>query len=118
MRVQMELYCLMVVMKFEQNMPGAQFLIHVLQNLGDSRRVRWVNLLKSADDEFVDFPNIVTLAKFDRSDRKFAALAKKSGVAVTNATDSDWVDFQEPLSQNGITVNFLCGCVKGAWFRN
>ncbi len=95
---------------------GAQFLLHVLQQQFNPQRVRRVVLAKDDGGEFADFPNDPALAAFDRSDRKFAALAKQTGVAVTNATDSDWADFQIPLNSNGIAVEFLCGCDKQAWF--
>lgn len=95
---------------------GALFLMHIFQQQYNSKYVRQIDIEKTPSGEFVDFPIDPALAKFDRSDRKFAALAKKSGVAVANATDSDWVDFQTPLSDNGITINFLCGCDKKAWF--
>ena len=95
---------------------GAQFLIHVLQNQHGDRHVRLVRLARDAAGDFVDFPKVAELARFDRSDRKFAALARRTGVAVTNATDSDWADSLPSLNANGIAVTFLCGCDKTKWF--
>lgn len=95
---------------------GAQFLIYVLQRQYDSNRVRRIELTKTGAGEFSDFPQDPGLATFDRSDRKFAALAKVTGADVINATDSDWIDFQPALNANGISVNFLCGCNKAIWF--
>ena len=97
---------------------GAQFLVHVLQHQFDPKHVRRVELMKTVGGEFADFPADAGLAAFDRSDRKFAALAKNTNTPVTNATDSDWVDFQGQLNVNGIFVDFLCGCDKLTWFNH
>ena len=66
--------------------------------------------------EFIDFPADPALAGFDRSDRKFAAAARRSGLPVVNATDSDWLDYKSALSANGISVEFVCGCDTSDWF--
>lgn len=95
---------------------GARFLFQLIQQQPD--RARLEDLDKKEDGEFVDFPHVPELAAFDRSDRKFAALARKTGTAVTNATDSDWADNLPALQANGIAVDFLCGCDKTKWFRN
>lgn len=95
---------------------GAQFLIYVLQQQWNPDRVRIVHLDRTAQGGFVDFPSDPELATFDPSDRKFAALARKTGTPVTNATDSDWADSLAALNANGISVHFLCGCDKTAWF--
>lgn len=95
---------------------GAQFLIHIYQQQRNPERVRIVDLDKTPSGEFVDFPN-VQLSAFDPSDRKFAALARKTGTPVTNAIDSDWANNLATLNANGIAVHFLCGCDKGRWFR-
>ena len=94
---------------------GAQFLFHVLQQQFNPLHVRIVELGKNEVGDFVDFPAVPELAAFDPSDRKFAALAKKTGPAVTNATDSDWADSLAALEANGIAVNFLCGRDKLKW---
>lgn len=96
---------------------GAQFLFHIYQQRYDPRRVRIVDLAKTPEGEFVDFPQTGGLAAFDVSDRKFAALARSTGTAVTNATDSDWLDFREMLQADGIAVDFLCGCERRRWFK-
>jgi hypothetical protein len=58
------------------------------------------------------------LKKFDISDRKFAALSKKTKVAVSICVDSDWVDFAEELGQQGVKVTFICGDAPAKWFKN
>jgi hypothetical protein len=59
---------------------------------------------------FQEFPNDPALAGFDPSDRKFVAvaLASKLSPKILNAVDSDWWDFREALSDNGVAVDFLC----------
>jgi len=59
---------------------------------------------------FSEFPNDDELDGFDRSDRKFVAVAKASGLnpPIINATDTDWWDYHQPLQQNGIQIEFIC----------
>jgi hypothetical protein len=76
-----------------------------------------VELQKREGGDFVDFPNLPELVGFDLDDRKFAALARKTGVPVTTAIDSDWADHLTSLNANDIAVNFLCGCEKAKWFE-
>jgi hypothetical protein len=95
---------------------GALFLLHVYQHQYNPTRVRRVALARDAGGNYADFPDDPTLANFDPSDRKFAALARKTGVPVTNATDSDWIDSIVALNAQGIAVDFLCGQNKTSWF--
>lgn len=61
-------------------------------------------------DNFQEFPNDPRLGGFDRSDRKFVAVALGSGrqPGILNATDSDWWNFREALEANGLHIAFLC----------
>lgn len=61
-------------------------------------------------EDFEEFPDDAGLAGFDRSDRKFVAVAlgSRRNPAVLNACDSDWWNFREPLERNGVTIKFLC----------
>lgn len=64
-----------------------------------------------ADDfDFEEFPKDPALAKFDRSDRKFVAVALASGEnpEILDATDSDWWDFADALARHGVQIRFLC----------
>jgi hypothetical protein len=64
-----------------------------------------------ADDEtFVEFPTDPRLAKFDPSDGKFVATVLACGeqAPIINATDTDWWDCREALTDHGVTVEFLC----------
>jgi len=88
---------------------GDNFLRMILNNT--PKRVERITLRKSrTTGEFEDFPSDSALAGFDRSDRKFAAAARKSGAPVANAVDSDWLDHKQALRANGISVDFICGC--------
>ncbi|MBS1911948.1 MAG: hypothetical protein JST22_08190 [Bacteroidetes bacterium] len=59
---------------------------------------------------FREFPDDPELTAFDPSDRKFVATAVASRLRPTiiNATDTDWLDIQEPLKRYGIAVRFVC----------
>jgi hypothetical protein len=61
-------------------------------------------------EDFEEFPASPELAKFDRSDRKFAAVAltHPGRPPVLNATDRDWWDYRRPLKRAGISIEFLC----------
>lgn len=93
---------------------GDRFLYEVLTNY--TSKVERVHLEKHADGSFVDFPNDARLATFDLSDRKFAAAARKQGVPVMNATDTDWLEHRQALTENGIDIEFVCGLAQERWF--
>jgi len=62
------------------------------------------------DDAFAEFPSDPALETFDRSDRKYVAVAvsSKQNPEVMNAVDSDWWNFREALQKHGIRLVFLC----------
>ncbi len=95
---------------------GAQFLFHVLQPQYNPKHVRRVSLPLTDAGAFIDFPTVPELTGFDPSDRKFAALSRRTNVPVTNAADSDWVISLAALNANGIHVDFLCGSDRTRWF--
>ena len=94
--------------------PGAgdYFMKWVWENQGVSGRCERVALTPRTDDpeDFVEFPEDTRLISFDRSDRKYVAvaLASQSDPVVLNATDSDWWDYREALRTNGVQIEFLC----------
>ena len=61
-------------------------------------------------DDFEEFPNDPGLRDFDRSDRKWVAVALASDLAprILNATDTDWWHHREALGRCGVHVVFLC----------
>lgn len=93
---------------------GDRFYLQVLNSA--PRKIERVDLPKRSDGEYVDLPQQLIDAKFDRSDRKFAALAKRKRAPVINATDSDWLNHHIVLQANGVRVNFLCGFDIRKWF--
>lgn len=91
---------------------GDRFYHEVLLN---KTQVERVDLPKRGDGEYRDLPQDVIDSGFDRSDRKFAALAKRESAPVVNAVDSDWLNARDLLAANGIRVEFLCGCNPDTW---
>lgn len=81
-----------------------------------ARRVERISLEKSKTGDYVDFPTDSSLKKFDRSDRKFAALSAKSKAPVANATDTDWLHHKVALEKFGVRVEFICGNNSRDWF--
>jgi len=61
-------------------------------------------------DSYDEFPAHDGLNKFDRSDRKFVAVANAHGAKppILQATDSKWWGWKDALAEVGITVQFLC----------
>lgn len=90
--------------------PGDAFLKWVLTNQANLQRIEKVSITLIGNDEFAEFPNTPALANFDRSDRKFVAVAltHPQKPPISNAVDSDWRDFYSALTQVGVTVEFLC----------
>jgi len=99
-----------------QGQPGVgdRFFQVVLHSSPD--RVERVELPKRPDGEYADLPQSLIDAGFDLSDRKFAALARREGVPVFNATDSDWIEHSATLDDEQIQVEQLCGCDQARWF--
>jgi hypothetical protein len=62
-------------------------------------------------DDFAEFPDDPELAKFDRSDRKFVAvaLASPEPTTILNASDTrSWWRYREPLLRHGLHIEFVC----------
>jgi hypothetical protein len=93
---------------------GDRFYQAILMSM--PTRVERVDLPRTAEGDYVDFPADPELADFDPSDRKFAALARRARAPVANATDTDWLHHRVALERNGVTVDFVCGCTKDDWF--
>ena len=94
---------------------GDGFYRYVLEN---RLRCERVSLPRRADGEYADLPQVLIDTDFDRDDRKFAALAKRAGISVATAVDSDWIDAQAALAAGGICVHFVCGRDRALWFAN
>lgn len=93
---------------------GDRFLKWALINRHNPQRCEQVHITASLaseeDREFAEFPQDLRLAGFDRSDRKFVAvaLAHPERPPILNALDTDWWYFREPLEQHDVRVVFLC----------
>jgi hypothetical protein len=61
-------------------------------------------------EEFAEFPADPELNAFDRSDRKYVAVAlgSRNHPTVLNAVDTDWWEHREALKRNGVRLSFLC----------
>jgi hypothetical protein len=94
---------------------GDRFYLEVLRSAPSKIERR--ELPKDVDGEYLDLPRQLIEAEFDRSDRKFAALAKRTAATVANATDSDWLIHRETIVQAGIRLKFVCGLDCARWFK-
>ena len=85
---------------------GDVFFKHVFNNQYRDERVRRVTVTPAGDDRrgFEELPENT----FDRSDRKFLAVAVAAGAVVLNATDSDWGEQAALMDTLGVEVNQLC----------
>ena len=95
---------------------GDRFYLEIL--MSTPRRVERVDLPRTAAGSYCDFPTDVALKDFDPSDRKFAALARRTRTPVANATDSDWLEHQTVLAKHGVGIRFVCGCLPHQWFAS
>jgi hypothetical protein len=93
---------------------GDQFYRHIINSAPG--RVERRDLPRKVNNEFLHLPQPLIDARFDPSDRKFAAMAKLARATVLNATDSDWLQHAAVLKQSKIVVENVCGCDKDAWF--
>lgn len=88
---------------------GDRFMIWVHKNrwsLPDSDRVS----ITKNDESYGEFPDHDGLTNFDKSDRKFVAVANahKDKPPILQATDSKWWGWKDSLAEVGIRVYFIC----------
>ena len=85
---------------------GDRFFVYVFNNQHREDRVRRVAVtpLDDEGEEFEELPE----NKFDRSDRKFLAVAVVADAVVLNATDGDWSENQALMDELGVEVEELC----------
>ena len=90
---------------------GDAFFKWLWDNQANPEHCRKVEItyVDGSEMDFVEFPADADLRAFDRSDRKFVAVAIASGVnpPILNASDTDWHIFRAPLARY-VTVHFLC----------
>lgn len=75
-------------------------------SLPDTQRVT----ITRNSDSYDEFPTHDGLNDFDKSDRKFVAVANAHAdkPPILQATDSKWWGWKDALADVGITVQFLC----------
>lgn len=88
---------------------GDLFMKWVHDNRWGLPEVDRVTITKNGDS-YDQFPSHKGLESFDRSDRKFVAVANghSKKPPILQATDSKWWGWKESLAKVGITVFFLC----------
>jgi len=90
--------------------PGDAFFKWLWDNQGNPEHCRQVAVIPTGDGSFEEFPTDPDLEGFDRSDRKFVAvaIASQERPPILNASDTDWWGARAALSRHGIEVRFLC----------
>ena len=85
---------------------GDEFFQHVFDNQHTGVRARRFPVTPSKDDRrgFEELPP----NSFDRSDRKFLAVAVVAKATVLNATDSDWEEHSDLMENLEVKVVQLC----------
>ena len=85
---------------------GDAFFKYIADNQYRNDRVRRVPITPTEDDRkgFEELP----VNTFDRSDRKFLAVAVVADAAVLNATDSDWSQNRLLMDRLEVEVEQLC----------
>ncbi len=66
--------------------------------------------INRSDNTYIEFPEHDDLVNFDKSDRKFVAVANAhpDKPPILQATDSKWWGWKDALSEVGVAVRFLC----------
>ena len=92
--------------------PGDAFLKWLLTHEWSGQKVTRVPITERADDEedFVELSKPLDGTTYDRSDRKFLAVAAAHAERppILQSLDSKWWGWQQALAQDGILVEFLC----------
>ena len=89
---------------------GDYFFKWLFENQANPMHCRKVGLTPLEDREFEEFPNDTRLLSFDRSDRKFVAvaLASQSNPKIVNASDTDWWHHRQVLKVHNVDIEFIC----------
>jgi len=90
---------------------GDMFFKWVNDNRHNEARCIRVEITGSDDERvYEQFPKAAALKAFDRSDRKFVAVAVgcPEKAAVLNATDTDWHHHHDALTECGVRIHYLC----------
>jgi hypothetical protein len=89
---------------------GDEFLKWILTNYANPKKCNIVSITPINKKNFKEFPKHSDLANFDKTDRKFVAVANSHDKKppILQASDSKWLNYEKTLNDCGITVNFLC----------
>ncbi|MCS6889192.1 hypothetical protein [Chloroflexus sp.] len=90
---------------------GDAFFKWLWNNQANSQVCTIVEITPSSDDrEFAEFPADPRLHHFDRSDRKFVAVARAhpDHPPIINAVDTDWYVYQQELATHQVMVENVC----------
>lgn len=89
---------------------GDAFLKWVFDNRYNDERCERVVITNDPHRVFAEFPDDGDVQNFDRSDRKYVAVALKSRnqPIILNAVDSDWWNHRSELTGHGVRIHFLC----------
>lgn len=89
---------------------GDVFLKWLLQNSANKNVCAQVSLTETNEDEYLEFPDKKLESQFDKSDRKFVAVASvhPDKPKILQATDCKWLDWHGKLRELGIEIEFLC----------
>ena len=91
---------------------GDEFMAWLIKNQWNMECCILVEITPESDNtsNFEEFPDDPELAGFDRSDRKFVAvaLASRKDPEIINASDTDWWIYKTALESHGVNVCFLC----------
>ncbi|MEW6355188.1 MAG: hypothetical protein AB1696_02590 [Planctomycetota bacterium] len=91
---------------------GDAFMKWVWENQAVGARCERVALKCKTNrhEDYETFPNDQALKGFDRSDRKYVAvaIASANNPTILNAVDPDWWEYKAILNRHGVNVRFLC----------
>jgi hypothetical protein len=89
---------------------GDVFLIWVLRNQYNQEKCDRVPIKENEERGFESFPEDPDLMDFDKSDRKFVAVANAhpQKPTILEAVDSKWLNWIDALHNNGINVELIC----------
>ena len=87
---------------------ASQFLIWLLRNMMTDK-VDVHEITNIGNNTYKEFPDSPDLKGFDRSDRKFVALANAhpADPSIYNGSDTDWWNYKDALAREGIHIVFL-----------
>lgn len=109
----------LIVREYRENLsargqpgPGDAFLKWLLTHEWGGTRVTRVTITPSSNDDegYEELPEAKDGTVYDRSDRKFLAVAAAhhEHPPILQSFDSKWWGWQDALKEVGVTIHFLC----------